>query len=275
MAISRTFNDSVWHTKARGSVTYADWQSHLQQQGGPGSSANVFTEFFDMDGVGEIALSPVEIDRLAAHAAGIYRKFAHAEVVMFTTRNAPYIAASDLKTEIVKRCRSIRFRIVNAQDEFDQTRDIYVKSSQFAWREELSVGHNAIDRQHQRLLGLVRGLESEVLVNQQAGVAREELQWHLGELVDYALEHFGMEQSLLEKHGYPQATSHSREHLKLSGELLRLQGRLRDSNASILSAEILAFFRGWVVTHILSSDIQAFTWIKQNSPIWRFENRAY
>ncbi len=275
MAISRTLSDSVWYTRARGSVTYPEWQSHLLQQSTSQSAASVFSEFFHMDGVGKIALSSDEIDKLATHAAGLYRKFAHADVVLFTTRNAPFIAASNLKREIVRRCESVRFRIVSAEDEFDQMRDIYVKPSKFAWREELTVGYNIVDRQHQRLFALVRGLESEVLAKPQPGVAREELAWHLNELVNYALDHFAMEQSLLEKHGYPEASGHCREHLNLAGELLRLQGRFRGSNASILAAEVLAFFKSWVVNHILSSDLQAFSWIKENSPLWKFENCSF
>jgi len=117
------------------------------------------------------------------------------------------------------------------------------------WSDELSVGIEEIDNQHQKLVQLINGLHNHLL----AGDANEIMGKLLDRVIEYTGFHFSTEEQLMEKYGYSFSAPHKREHQKLVDTALALQARLHSGNARI-TAETMTFLKDWLYHHILESD---------------------
>jgi len=121
--------------------------------------------------------------------------------------------------------------------------------SLITWSDKLAVGVEEIDNQHQKLVQLINGLHNHLL----AGDANEIMSKVLERVVDYTGFHFGTEEKLMEKYGFPFSTAHKREHQKLVNTAVELQTKLNSGNARITS-ETMNFLKDWLYHHILESD---------------------
>lgn len=77
--------------------------------------------------------------------------------------------------------------------------------SEIAWKQEYSVGNEAIDADHQGLFDLVRELA-------EADITDGLLNSILVRLENYAAGHFSREEALMEKMGYPGFEEHKKQH---------------------------------------------------------------
>ena len=117
------------------------------------------------------------------------------------------------------------------------------------WGPDLSVGVEAMDEQHRRLVDLVNTLYQAM----RGGQAGEVLQEVLDELVDYTRTHFGREESMMSLHGYPELGKHRQEHEALVERVADLQERLRAGKAA-LGVDALNFLKSWLIHHIQGTD---------------------
>lgn len=74
----------------------------------------------------------------------------------------------------------------------------------FPWSEMYSVNIATLDRQHQELIDTVDELEQAL----RAGEGNGAINHVLEKLVDYATAHFADEESLMEKHDFPELPAH-------------------------------------------------------------------
>ncbi len=266
MPIARTLANEVWRSEFSGEVSYTDVGSHLDSLIAEPLTATTFVEFVNLEKLENIRLTEPNIADLSAKAGVLHSGYAHSDIIVLTETRQTYGIASRIKQAVLQKQPLVKFRLMRSREDFDCFFNAYYHSSHFRWNESLSIGYQEIDRQHQRLLALTRGLEAEVSIKGISVEIDEELNWHLAELVNYTLDHFGLEQSLLEMHNYPAVVAHGREHLNLSGELLRLQARFQKRPNEVNPAEIFAFFYKWVLRHIQTSDRAAFDWIKTRVP---------
>jgi hemerythrin len=117
------------------------------------------------------------------------------------------------------------------------------------WKEEFSVGHPDLDRQHRRFLELINTFSAQA---QQ----RTDLRFLLsimGALIDHAETHFTTEEKLLRTAGYPKLADHERQHMAFTDQLLQLEERL-ESNGPDLRREIERFLKDWYISHVFGSD---------------------
>lgn len=118
-----------------------------------------------------------------------------------------------------------------------------------AWGPELELGIPEVDRQHQRLVGLLNALDSGV----KRGYSRNILGSVLEELVRYTVCHFTFEERLMETYDLPRTEEHRDEHERLTSGVLEFKARFDVGNVDV-SDELLKYLRDWLHGHILGTD---------------------
>ena len=117
------------------------------------------------------------------------------------------------------------------------------------WTQEFSVNVKLFDDQHRRLVGLIARLETAM----GEGKARQELASILGDLADYAGEHFATEEAVMKAYGFPWRDTHALEHRQFLAEIARLQ-TLNASDEASLGVPLLDHLTGWLARHVLGTD---------------------
>ncbi len=122
---------------------------------------------------------------------------------------------------------------------------------QVSWDPSLAVGHPQIDAQHQELF---RRFEKLVLALDAGRSA--EIRDLFGFLAQYAVEHFGAEEKLMEEIGYPGAGVHKAAHARFVreyGELVALYEANGPSRA--VAVKTRTWIGGWLRAHIMGIDV--------------------
>ena len=117
------------------------------------------------------------------------------------------------------------------------------------WNDTLKVGHSAIDRDHQRLVGLINKLGDAM----SAGQGRDVCGNVLNELISYTQTHFATEERLMVLHHYADESRHRTEHAKLIQDVQDFRAKFEAGTAT-LSVSLLHFLMEWLTHHILESD---------------------
>lgn len=124
-------------------------------------------------------------------------------------------------------------------------------SETLVWTDAFRVGHDTIDKDHQKLFALVNRLAEAVAAGGDEAVLREVVR----ELLDYTVYHFGREEVLMRRYHYPQFLAHKRMHDDFVREISTVRDRLIGrSGEGAVSASLLAFLRDWLTNHILKTD---------------------
>jgi len=118
------------------------------------------------------------------------------------------------------------------------------------WSEKLSVGVSQFDAEHKRLVGMVNDLFDAV----SAGRGKEVLGPILDGLVSYTKTHFANEEKFMAQHGFPAFAAHKAEHDALAKQVGDIEKKFRGGATSVLSMEVMAFLKNWLVKHILGTD---------------------
>lgn len=114
---------------------------------------------------------------------------------------------------------------------------------------DLHLGHELIDRQHASLYDAVNQLHDVM----RAGDSREELGQILAFLRIYTMEHFSMEESFMQKTGYPGLKAHQVEHERLIQQVKELEAK-HSLGSFTLSLTIMTFLKTWLDQHISVED---------------------
>jgi len=117
------------------------------------------------------------------------------------------------------------------------------------WSQALAVGINEVDTQHRWLVDATNRLHDAL---QTPGTPRATVSEVLEGLMDYTMNHFIMEESLFEQHGYPDAVAHKAQHNHFTATLLRLLSSFEAGRE--IGPEVLALLRDWLLGHIMHSD---------------------
>jgi len=129
------------------------------------------------------------------------------------------------------------------------------------WTPALAVGVPEIDAQHQELFRQVDVLVVAMVKNESPA----EVAGLMNFLGEYVLEHFGSEEALMAKVGYPGATTHKQEHDRFVSGMSSLRERLdRDGPNPRLALELRQVVLGWLSDHIPRADVAMARWIAAN-----------
>jgi hemerythrin len=118
------------------------------------------------------------------------------------------------------------------------------------WNDKLSVGVDMIDGDHKRLVAMVNELHDAV----RDARGKDVLGKVLDGLVAYTRSHFGREEAEMTRFKYPKAPEHFREHEALAKKVIEIQAKYRAGNTAVLSMEVMAFLRDWLLKHIQGTD---------------------
>lgn len=118
------------------------------------------------------------------------------------------------------------------------------------WSEELSVGIDSIDQQHQILIGLINDLNTAMA----KGEANAMIGDILLSLADYTRLHFSYEEKLFEQHDYPNTRKHKRQHCELIDQISALKERFETELSGSVGLEIMQFLKNWLTNHIMKTD---------------------
>ena len=115
------------------------------------------------------------------------------------------------------------------------------------WGPQYSVGVDAIDREHIKLLEIINRLH-DLMVARIGGVHEV-----VADLMAYAKSHFATEEELMEQVQYPQLARHRQLHRQLATFILTLKENL-DAGRAVSTREVLSFLRDWLGSHIQRED---------------------
>lgn len=117
------------------------------------------------------------------------------------------------------------------------------------WGDKLKLGIDQIDVQHKELVKMVNELHRAMKMKMGAKQAGQILTG----LADYTVSHFKTEETLFEKHQYPERDAHKKEHDDLVAKVVEFKQEF-DGGRAALSMELMEFLTDWLRNHILKTD---------------------
>ncbi len=117
------------------------------------------------------------------------------------------------------------------------------------WSPNLSVGIDFMDADHQKLMELLNELHDLV----EPGHVQSEAIDKLDELIDFAEQHFRLEERLMEESEYEEFEQHRQLHEVLLQDIAELRQYLTTGEKAA-GPKIMDFLRDWLIRHILDSD---------------------
>ena len=127
------------------------------------------------------------------------------------------------------------------------------------WRDIYKVGIEEVDEQHMKLFAIVNDLHDGL----NNGIAQANLNTIFGQLLEYAVDHFSYEESLLEKMSYPNSQKHKDEHEAFIARINHCQYKAKMGQL-LISMRLLDFLKIWIIDHNLGSDQEFAQFLKEN-----------
>jgi hemerythrin len=124
-----------------------------------------------------------------------------------------------------------------------------MKPFHIAWEPRFSVGIEAMDKQHKKLVEIInRFMEAKV-----DGKCNQVLKETLTELVDYTNYHFSDEEKLMMEYNYPRFKEHQGEHKALVKRLIEVLEHMK-AGKKYANDELFLLLKNWLLKHVLDHD---------------------
>jgi len=117
------------------------------------------------------------------------------------------------------------------------------------WRDEYSVGFDAIDDDHKKLLNLMNNLQAAIMCNTGEEFERAILE----ELMDYTRYHLHREEELMQTHDYLDYEGHKAQHDQMIIQAKVFVDRYEAKGKDAL-IEVADYLRLWLLQHINIAD---------------------
>lgn len=117
------------------------------------------------------------------------------------------------------------------------------------WKNAYSIGHDEIDKQHQRLVNIINHL----LRSLTDALEDREVDVVLTEVVEYTRYHFRTEEDLMAKHGYPDLQHHRELHKALVQQVAQKFDDLSHGK-EVTAIDLISFLQHWLIEHIVAED---------------------
>lgn len=122
----------------------------------------------------------------------------------------------------------------------------------FRWRESVALGIPDIDDDHKHLIGLLNRLHFMVLAGDEPSAVGEALD----SLVRRFECHFGREEALMRRVGYPHYEQHRRLHAALCQRLAADQASFHRRPNRFDTASFYDLLADWLVVHMMREDLR-------------------
>ena len=123
--------------------------------------------------------------------------------------------------------------------------------TELIWNEGMSVGIEAIDEDHKKIIAILAKLTS----SEHGKTSEETIDAIFTELEHYVTLHFAREETLLEQACYAEIKSHKASHQRFIDHLPTLKQEWLTKNCNDCSEKITAFLHQWIIKHILVEDL--------------------
>lgn len=126
------------------------------------------------------------------------------------------------------------------------------------WSAQLSVGISQVDAQHQELVKAFNTLQ----VAMQEGKGSDTVLKTLEFLGEYAVAHFGTEERLMRRHGYPGLSEHLAAHAEFKQDFGRILAETRQTKYRVAKTmEVSRRLLDWLLGHIAQMDKKMGAWL--------------
>ena len=129
--------------------------------------------------------------------------------------------------------------------------------TELIWNEGMSVGIDAIDKDHKQIIAILAKLTSA----EHGETSAQTIDDIFTELEHYVTLHFSREEALLEKANYPEITAHKASHQKFIDTLPKLKQEWLTKDCLACSEKITTFLSKWIVNHILEEDLDYVSYV--------------
>ena len=133
-----------------------------------------------------------------------------------------------------------------AVDSFKAVNMVFV-----TWDESYSVYVESIDAQHKKMMSMINDLHYAIMDGEPAPQIVEVLK----RLESYTEEHFRYEEEIFDRHNYPQADEHKKQHNDLVQQVKAFRNRINNHHEKV-GEELLNFLLFWLGNHIKKVDRQ-------------------
>lgn len=127
------------------------------------------------------------------------------------------------------------------------------------WSDAYSIGYDAIDKQHEKLVELINKLYDAFL----SATAHDIINDILDSMIEYTEYHFKFEEDLFRKFGYPQHEEHAAIHGLFVAKTLDFKQKLTEGTTTV-TYDIMYFLRDWLIEHIQGEDVKYVDFFKEN-----------
>ncbi len=132
----------------------------------------------------------------------------------------------------------------------------------FQWDKACETGIAKIDVQHRVIVKILNDLYDIVIGDKE----EEKMKDIIHELVQYTIYHFGEEEKLFKKYGFPLEKEHKEEHQKFINKV-KESVRLVEEDKGMVALELITFLKDWLTEHIMITDGKYAEYFKQKNII--------
>ena len=130
----------------------------------------------------------------------------------------------------------------------------------FNWSQDMSVGVELIDSDHQALIGLINELHDAVEGQDNPSLPGDTFD----RLIEYVERHFAREEAVMQACDYPNTRPHRVQHDRFTHEMRNLRARYVGDDATEAAEELLDFLKTWLRRHILVEDMAYRSYVEGN-----------
>lgn len=123
--------------------------------------------------------------------------------------------------------------------------------SKIIWTEDMSVGVDVLDQDHQRLIDLLNQFIQAV--DDEEGVLVFDSLFSM--FIDYAAFHFSREEEMMEAAGYEHLAAHKQGHLHILDHLRESRRKIITSASDQCDRDVRDFLLNWLQIHIMVKDM--------------------
>lgn len=128
------------------------------------------------------------------------------------------------------------------------------------WSDEFVTGIGNVDSQHRWLVDATNKLHDEITKIDSDQTAVKDV---LMGLVEYAINHFVMEEELFQRFAYPGSVEHKKEHDAFNAKAHQLLQQCESGQA--VAEETLEFLKNWLKHYILEVDKAYVPFLKEKN----------
>ncbi len=132
--------------------------------------------------------------------------------------------------------------------------------STLRWSEELSVGLDSLDEDHQLIVDLLARVQQAAAAKEPSSIVAAYLDF----LTDYTAYHFHREELVLAACSFPELKAHRRAHQAAVDRLSELRARHQEQPTEQTLRELVGWVEGWVHDHLIQEDAQYVDAIRSN-----------